>query len=135
MSPGTATRPPSSRRSGCTSCVSIYTRYIYTRCIYIRGISTRYIYTRCIYTRCIFTRCIYTRYIYTTCIYTVFPDEPVVRALRAEVRVLEGAGATLGCAVTGYPPPRVWWTRAREGRGDVSRVTCIMCHVYNVSRV
>ena len=49
-------------------------------------------------------------------------DEPVARALRAEVRVVEGAGATLGCAVTGYPPPRVWWTRAREGRGDVSRV-------------
>ena len=59
-------------------------------------------------------------------------DEPVVRALRAEVRVVEGAGATLGCAVTGYPPPRVWWTRAREGRGDVSRV---MCNVYDVSRV
>ena len=90
---------------------------IYTRYIYIRGI-----YTRCIYTRCIFTRCIY----------TVFPDEPVVRALRAEVLVVEGAGATLGCAVTGYPPPRVWWTRAREGRGDVSRVLCVTC---NVSRV
>ena len=56
-------------------------------------------------------------------------DEPVVRALRAEVRVLEGAGATLGCAVTGYPPPRVWWTRAREGRGDVYHVYCVMCHV------
>ena len=59
-------------------------------------------------------------------------DEPVVRALRAEVRVVEGAGATLGCAVTGYPPPRVWWTRAREGRGDVYCVTFnvsfVMCH-------